>query len=201
MISRWSVDDSLVITSWVVTSSVPDQSSVRSITFLSFIVLTFAWNVPLASLIFLKRSLVFPFYCFPLFLCTNHWGSLSYLSLLFFGTLHSNGYIFPFLLCLSLIFFSQLFVSPPQTTILPFCISFPLLPNFWHTLKIKFCILSMCFWLCSVLCTCSYLIAVLNTICYCLCPLFSCLFQTYTLWGWRLSIGQCNPGAQGLAHG
>ena len=27
---------------------------------------------PLASLIFLKRSLVFPFYCFPLFLCTNH---------------------------------------------------------------------------------------------------------------------------------
>ena len=32
------------------------------------------------------------------------WGSLSYLSLLFFGTLHSNGYIFPFLLCLSHLF-------------------------------------------------------------------------------------------------
>ena len=31
--------------------------------------------------------------------------------------------MFPFLLCLSLIFFSQLFVRPPQTTILPFCIS------------------------------------------------------------------------------
>ena len=29
-----------------------------------------------------------------------------------------------FLLCLSLLFFSQLFLSPPQTTILPFCISF-----------------------------------------------------------------------------
>ena len=28
----------------------------------------------------------------------DHWGRLSYLSLLFFGTLHSNGYIFPFLL-------------------------------------------------------------------------------------------------------
>ena len=47
-----------------------------------------------------------------------------YLSLLFFGTLHSNGYIFPFLLCLLLFFFSQLFVRPPQATILLFCISF-----------------------------------------------------------------------------
>ena len=43
-------------------------------------------------------------------------------SLLFFGILHSNGYIFPFLLWL--LFFSQLFVRPPQTAILPFCISF-----------------------------------------------------------------------------
>ena len=42
------------------------------------------------------------FYCFLLFLCIDHWGRLSYLSLLFFGTLHSNGYIFPFLLCLKL---------------------------------------------------------------------------------------------------
>ena len=35
-----------------------------------------------------------------------------------------NGDIFPFLLCLSLHFLSQLCVRPPQTTILPFCISF-----------------------------------------------------------------------------
>ena len=42
-----------------------------------------------------------------------------------FGTLHSNGNIFPFLLCFSLLFFSQIFVRPPQKTILPFCISFP----------------------------------------------------------------------------
>ena len=42
----------------------------------------------------------------------------------FFGTLHSNGYIFPFLLCFSFIFFTQLFVRPPQTTILPFFTSF-----------------------------------------------------------------------------
>ena len=32
--------------------------------------------------------------------------------------------IFPFLLCLLILFFSQLFVRPPQTTILLFCISF-----------------------------------------------------------------------------
>ena len=38
----------------------------------------------------------FTFYCFPLFLWIFHLGRLSYLSLLFFGTLHSDGYIFPF---------------------------------------------------------------------------------------------------------
>ena len=36
------------------------SASVRSIPFLSFIVLIFAWNIPLVSLIFLKRLLVFP---------------------------------------------------------------------------------------------------------------------------------------------
>ena len=56
---------------------------------------------------------------FPLFLCIIHLGRLSYLSLLFLGTLHSDGCIFPFLHCLSLLFFSQ-FVRPPQTNILPF---------------------------------------------------------------------------------
>ena len=54
----------------------------------------------------------------------NPRGRLSYLSSLFFGTLHSDVYIFPFLLCLSHLFFSQLFVRLPQTVILPFCISF-----------------------------------------------------------------------------
>ena len=39
------------------------------------------------------------------------------ISLLFFGTPHSDGYIFPFLLCLLLLFFSQLFVRRPQITI------------------------------------------------------------------------------------
>ena len=82
------------------------SASVKSIPFVSFIMPIFAWKVPLVCLIFLTRSLVFPIlFCFPLFLCTAYWGRLSYLSLLFFRTLHSDGYIFPFLLCLSLLFF------------------------------------------------------------------------------------------------
>ena len=89
----------------------------------SYIDPIFTWN--LVSQIFLKRSLVFPILFFSsIFLCTDHWGRLSYLSLPFCGILHSNGYIFPFLLCFSLPFFSQLFVRPPQTAILFFCISF-----------------------------------------------------------------------------
>ena len=58
------------------------SASVRSIPFLSFIGPIFAWNVPLVSLIFLKRSQSLPFYCFPLFLCIDHLGRLSYISLL-----------------------------------------------------------------------------------------------------------------------
>ena len=65
------------------------------------------------------------FCCFPLFPCIDRWGRLSYLSLVLLGTLHSNAYIFPFLLCFSLFFFSQLFVRSPKTAILLFCISFP----------------------------------------------------------------------------
>ena len=68
----------------------------------------------LGILIFLKKSLLFLFclflFCFPLFLCIAQFGRLSYLSLLFFGIQHSDGYIFPFLLCLLLLFFSQLFL-------------------------------------------------------------------------------------------
>jgi len=105
-------------------SSIRGFFSNESIRFLPFIVPIFPWNVPLVCLIFLKRSLVFPILLFSFILCTDQWERLSYLSLVFFGTLHSNGYIFPFLLCLQRLFFSQLFVRPPQTTILPFCISF-----------------------------------------------------------------------------
>ena len=39
--------------------------------------------------------------------------------------MHSNGYIFPFLLCFWLLFFSQLFVRSPQTAMLIFAFLFP----------------------------------------------------------------------------
>ena len=72
---------------------------------------------------FLKRFLVFPILLFSSI--SLLWSlKKAYFSLLFFGTLHSNK-IFPFLLCFWLLFFSQLFVRPPQTAILLFCISFP----------------------------------------------------------------------------
>ena len=93
------------------------SASVRSILFLSFIVPIFAWNVPLLSPVFLKRSLIFPILLFSSVSLHCSLKRLSYLSLLFFGTLHSDGFIFAFLLCLSLLFFTQLFVRPPQTTI------------------------------------------------------------------------------------
>ena len=82
-----------------------------------------AWNVPLVSLIFLEISYLshsIVFLCFFALITRKAFLSLP----LFFGTLHSDGYIFLFLYCLSLLFFSQLLVRPPQTTILPFCISF-----------------------------------------------------------------------------
>ena len=72
---------------------------------------------------FLEEIYSLSHFLFSSFLCIYHGGSLSYLSLLFFGILHSDRYSFPFLLCLYLLSFSQLFVRPPQTTILPFCIS------------------------------------------------------------------------------
>ena len=53
-------------------------------------------NVPLVSLIFLKWSLFFPILLFSSILCIDHWGRLSYLSLLYFGTLHSDGITFLF---------------------------------------------------------------------------------------------------------
>ena len=97
---------------------------VRSLLFLSFIVHILVWNVSLISLIFLKKSLVFPFCCFPLSIV--HLRRPSYVSLLFSGPLYSVGYIFAFLPCFSLVFFLQPLVRPPQATPLSSCFSFPL---------------------------------------------------------------------------
>ena len=56
------------------------SASVRSISFLSFIVPIFAWNVPLVSLIFLKRYLVFPILLFSSI--SLHWSLRKALSCL-----------------------------------------------------------------------------------------------------------------------
>ena len=102
------------------------SASVRSIPYLSFIVPTFAWNVPLVSLIFLTRSLVFPIMLFSSI--SLHWSLrkafLSLLTILWHSAI-KWGY---------LSFSPLLFASPHFTAIckassdnyfLPFCISFP----------------------------------------------------------------------------
>ena len=112
--SRWVIIPSWLSGSWrsfLYSSSVYSchlflisYAFVRSIPFLSFIVPIFAWNVPLVFLIFLKGSLVFLFLLFSsLFLCTDHWGRLSYLSLLFSGTCTQIGisFLFSFSFCFS----------------------------------------------------------------------------------------------------
>ena len=57
------------------------SASVRSIPFLSFIEPIFGWNVPLVSLIFFKRSLVFPILLFSS-ISLHWWLRKAYLSLL-----------------------------------------------------------------------------------------------------------------------
>ena len=97
--------------------------SVRSIPFLSFIKPIFAWNVPLASLIFEEISSVFH----------------SVVFLYFFALIAEEGFLISscyslelwiqmfisFLFSFAFRFSSQLFVRPPQTAVLLFCISFP----------------------------------------------------------------------------
>ena len=100
------------------------SASVRAILFLSFIVPIFPWNVPLASLIFLKRSLVFPIlWLSSIFL---HWSLrkafLSFLAILWNSAFRWEYLSFSLLPLLSLLFSATL--RPPQTTILPFFISF-----------------------------------------------------------------------------
>ena len=78
------------------------SASVGSFPFLSFIEPIFAWNIPLASLSFLKRSLVFPILLFPLFLCTDHWGRSYLCELLFELCMQvSISFLFSFAFCFS----------------------------------------------------------------------------------------------------
>ena len=129
-VSRWVITPSWLSRSWrsfLYSSSVYSchiflitSASVKSIPFVSFIVHILAWNVHLVSLIFLKRSLVFPILLFPSI--SLHWSlRKAFLSLLAILWNSAFRWVYFFLL---LVFFSQLFVRPPQTTILPFCICF-----------------------------------------------------------------------------
>ena len=88
---RWVITPSWLCRSWrsfLYSSSVYSchlflisSASVRSVPFLSFIVPVFVWNVPLVSLIFLKRSLVFPILLF--YSVSLHWSQRkAFLSLL-----------------------------------------------------------------------------------------------------------------------
>ena len=97
------------------------SASVRSLPFLSFIEPIFAWNVPLVSLMFLKRSLVFPILLFSSI--SLHWSlKKTFLSLhaIVWNSAFRWGYL-SFSHCLSLLFFSKIFVRSPQTNVLPFC--------------------------------------------------------------------------------
>ena len=92
--SKWVIIPSWLYRSWrsfLYSSSVYSchlflisYASVRSPPFLSFIEPIFAWNVPLVSLIFLKRSLVFPILLFSSvsFYCSLRKAFLSLLAIL-----------------------------------------------------------------------------------------------------------------------
>ena len=94
------------------------SASVRSILFLSLIVPIFA-----LFLILLKKSLIFQILLFSSI--SSHCSFKAFLSLpaILWNSVFSWVYL-PFLLCLSLLFFSQLFIRPLQTIILPSWISF-----------------------------------------------------------------------------
>ena len=92
--SRWVITPSWLSWSWrsfLYSSSVYSchlfliaSASVRSLPFLSFIEPSFAWNVPLISLIFFERSLIFPVLLFSSI--SLHWSLrkafLSHLAIL-----------------------------------------------------------------------------------------------------------------------
>ena len=133
--SRWVITPSWLTGSWrsfLYSSSeyschlfLISSGSLMSKPFMSYIEPICAWNVPLVSLIFLKRSLVFPFLLFSSI--SLHW-SLRKAFLSLFAILCNSAFKWEYLSfppLLSLLFFSQLFVMPPQTTILLFCIYFP----------------------------------------------------------------------------
>ena len=122
--SRWVITPSWLSWSWrsfLYNSSVyschlflMSSASVRSIPFLSYIEPIFAWNVPLVSLIFLKRSLVFPVLLFSS--VSLHWllrkAFLSLLAILWNSAFRYLYLSFSPLLFASLLFTAICKVSP-----------------------------------------------------------------------------------------
>ena len=116
--SRWVITPSCLSGSWrsfLYSSSVYScyfflisSASVRSISFLSFIVPIFAWNVPLVSLIFLKKSLIFPILLFSSI--SLHWSlRKAFLSLL--GIIWNSAFKWVYLYFFPLPFASLLFTA------------------------------------------------------------------------------------------
>ena len=100
------------------------SASFRSIPFLSFIEPIFAWNIPLVSLVFLRRALVFPSLLFSSI--SLHW-SLRKAFLPLLAILWNAAFRWVYLSFSPLSFASFLFSAicqPPQITILLFCIYF-----------------------------------------------------------------------------
>ena len=116
----------------------PSSASVRPIPLLSYCA-HLCIKFPLAFVIFLKRCLVFSILLFSSISlhCSLRKAFLSLIAILW-----KSGFSWVYLsfpLCLSLLFFSQLFVRPPQITILPCWISFSrgvvLITASWTTLR------------------------------------------------------------------
>ena len=101
---------------------------------LSVLYCTYLWmKCSLGISHFLTRSPFFPillFSCISLH-CSLKKALLSLLAILW--NFACSWHIFPIHLWLSLLFFSQIFVRPPQTTILTSCISFSLGCQWWRT--------------------------------------------------------------------
>ena len=100
------------------------SASIRSLLFLSFIVPTFAWNIPLISPIFLKKSLVFPILLFSSI--SLHCSLQAFLSLHAILRYFAFSWVYLSLSHFLLFFFPQLFLKPSWTTTLFSCISFSL---------------------------------------------------------------------------
>ena len=104
--------------------SLISSASTRSLPFLSLIVPSFWWNLPLISPILLKIFLIFPLLLFSSISlhCSLKKAFLSLLAILW-----NSAFFWVYLFLSPLPFTSlQLFVKPPQTTTSSSCISFSL---------------------------------------------------------------------------